>query len=164
MLGNWNKCRESRLGIVLHYDDSTSDAGALEWLLKDPRCHVSYNWIISDDGTLTAVAPEDARAWHAGVCRPSSAQLTYRDANSALYGIAIAASGKDHATPAQLDAVAALCRRLFAKHGWAHSETWRITTHSREAWPRGRKVDCEGTRPHDPVLDPDAIRRRLEAL
>lgn len=166
-LGNWNRLREKRIGIMLHYDDSTSDAGALEWLMRDPRCHVSYTWVVTDDGTVTLVAPKNARAWHAGVCKPSSPRLAYRDANSAFYGLAIAASGKDRATEQQIAAVVALCRDVFREHKWPLTDGWRVTTHAREAWPRGRKVDCEGADAHgrlrtkDYVLDPDVIRARL---
>lgn len=151
-MGNWNSLREERLGVLLHYDDSASDAGAVEWLLQDPRCRVSYNWLVLDSGQLVTVAPEDARAWHAGVCRPSIPALTYHDANSAFYGIAWAGRAGEEVTPAALTAIVALIRRLFQKHHWPTTETWRITGHGAEAWPRGRKIDPTGPNPHRPVL------------
>jgi N-acetyl-anhydromuramyl-L-alanine amidase AmpD len=169
MLGNFNRVRGQRLGIMLHYDDSTSDASGIQWLTKDPACHVSYNIAVQDDGVVVAVTPEDARAWHAGVCKSSGEKLVYTDANSAFYGIAITANAKDHATARQLAAMVDVCVRLFRKHRWPLTQTWRITTHAIEAWPRGRKVDCEGQdadgklRTRNRVLDYEEVRRRVAA-
>lgn len=143
-----------RIGICLHYDGSASDAGGIAWL-KSPECKVSYNFAVRDNGDVVPIAPEDARAYHAGVCRPSVDRLAYTDANSALYGIALTATSGDVVTPAAFDAVVALCQRLYAKHGW--SEPWRITGHSAEAWPRGRKADPEGNGA-TPVLRVAAVR------
>lgn len=150
---NFGKLREPRVGIMLHYDGSGSDDGAVEWLLFDPRCKVSYNWLILDDGTVRDIAPMDARAWHAGICRPSRPELVYADANSAFYGIAVAAKPGDLATSAQVAMVEQLCFALMRRKGW--TEGWRITTHKAEAWPRGRKVDPDG------VLDVEQIRARV---
>lgn len=160
-LGNWNQRREPRIGIMIHYDDSASDPGAKAWLTEDERCKLSYNDLVMDDGLIVPIAPEDARAWHAGICKPSLPTLKYQDANSAFYGMAIAASGKDRATAAQYAAVIKRCRERFAKHQWPLTDTWRVVSHASEAWPRGRKVDCEGPRRGDPVLDLERVRRAL---
>lgn len=147
-----------RIGICLHYDASTSDAGGIEWL-KSPKCKLSYNFAVRDNGEVVEIAPENRRAYHAGVCKPSSdfaAKANYTDANSSFYGIAITATSGDVATEPQKQAVVALCKRLYAKHGW--TEPWRITGHSAEAWPRGRKADPEG-QGAKPVLDIAEIRR-----
>ena len=45
-----------------------------------------------------------------------------------------------------------LIRRIFERHGWHVTETERLTTHSAEAWPRGRKIDPEGPDPNNPIL------------
>lgn len=145
MLGNWNRLREPRQGISLHYDASASDAGAVEWLTEDERCHVSYTKLILDDGKVVEIAPENARQWSEGVCRPSSSKFTYKDANSAFYGIAIAATNGDKIKPAQFESLVVECVALFKKHGWGKHEVWRITSHEKEAWPRKRKVDIAGT-------------------
>jgi len=160
MNGNWNDLREPRQGVLLHYDGSRSDAGAVAWLTKDPRCRVSYHWLILDDGHSVLIAPPSKRAWHAGVCLPSIPQLTYKDANSAFYGIAIAATDGDRATQAQIAKVLELCRWCFLKEGWPLQETWRIRGHFEEAWPRGRKHDPKGSGPI-PVLDVQLIRDKL---
>lgn len=163
-LGNWNRLRGHRGGIMLHYDDSRRDQSAVEWLTIDERCKVSYNDLILDDGHTEPIAPEDARAWHAGVCRPSVTNLAYTDANSYFYGIAIAANGNDHITKKQFDATARRCVELFRKNGWSYLEMWRITSHSKEAWPRGRKVDIEGTRKNDPVCSVESVRSAVQAI
>ncbi len=158
-MANWGKLREPRLGVMLHYDASASDPGAVAWLTRDPRCRVSYNWLVLDNGAAVEVAPAGMRAWHAGVCRPSRADLPYRDANSAFYGIAVAAKAGDTVTPAQLARLLELCRQCFARHRWV--EPWRLVGHHEECWPRGRKVDPLGPDPRRPVLDLPALRRAL---
>jgi N-acetyl-anhydromuramyl-L-alanine amidase AmpD len=159
---NWNKRTERRIGIMVHYDASTSDAGAVAWLTRDPRCKVSYNDIVLDDGRTVAVAPRQARAYHAGVCRSSDPQrLPYKDANSAFYGVAIAAGAGDVVTDAQFHTVCRLCATLFRAEGWSLRETWRIVGHDSEAWPRGRKSDPTGPDPRNPVLSVAAVRANL---
>jgi N-acetyl-anhydromuramyl-L-alanine amidase AmpD len=156
---NWNSVREKRLGICLHYDASRSDKGAVAWLTADPRCTVSYHLIITDDGTIYQIAPLDKRAYHAGVCVSSDPRLPYRDANSALYGVSIAATDGEVCTPAQFDSVVVACDLLAAREGWdLAKEPWRIVGHNTEAHPRGRKLDPIGTNPAKPVLDVAAVR------
>ena len=105
--------REDRQGICLHYDGSGSDRGSVQWF-ADERCKVSYNLLVLDDGSYVRIAPDTARAWHAGRCRPSDpSRLHYGDANSAFYGIAIASSGKHDVTPLQMLTIALLCRLYY---------------------------------------------------
>ena len=160
--GQYNSSlREERIGIMLHYDGSGSDRGAVQWF-ADVRCKVSYNLLALDDGSYVRIAPDSARAWHAARCRPSDpARLHYGDANSALLGIAIASSGKHDVTPLQMLTMALLCRIYYEKHGWNLRDTWRIVGHSSEAWPRGRKTDPEGADPNNPILSVDDIRQLL---
>ncbi len=162
-MGNYHATlREQRLGVMLHYDASTSDRGAVTWLTKDPACRVSYNLLVLDSGEVVEVAPVTARAWHAGICRSSDpSRLPYRDANSAFLGIAVAAGAGDQVTPAQLAAVVRLVRDAFDRSGWLRSETWRIVGHETEAWPRGRKHDPTGPTPARPVLSVAAVRQAV---
>lgn len=159
-MGAWHeKLNEKRVGVCLHYDGSASDKGAIAWLRDDPRCKVSYNWLLLDDASQHTIAPVDARAWHAGVCRPSSPELGYTDANSALYGISIAATDGEVATEAQMEGVARLIVPLFKRHRWSRKDDlWRIVGHDTEAWPRGRKHDPTGSDPEKPVLSVAVIR------
>lgn len=157
---NWGPLRSARGGIMLHYDDSGSDVGALYWLTRDPACRVSYNVLVTDNGVAYVIAPLDRRAWHAGECRPSdAAHLIYRDANSAFYGVAIAAAPGDVATTDQVRGVVEVCTILASRHGWdLRVEPWRITGHAAEAWPRGRKIDPTGPDPLRPVLSVAEVR------
>jgi N-acetyl-anhydromuramyl-L-alanine amidase AmpD len=139
-LGPWNRLLEPRGGVLVHYDGSFSDEGAWRWLRNDPRCRVSYNWLVLDDGTIVDIAPRNARAWHAGECRPSTPELAYRDANSYFYGVAFAAKPKDHVTLAAYQSMLGLVRALGVDHDWL-ADPWRISSHHVEAWPRGRKSD-----------------------
>jgi N-acetyl-anhydromuramyl-L-alanine amidase AmpD len=161
---NWNeKLREPRIGVMLHYDASVSDAGSVAWL-AGPDVKVSYNYIVLDTGNIIPIAPETARAWHAGICRSDDPRLRYSDANSAFYGVSIAATTGDVATLEAKRSVAALCRRFFANHGWSLAETWRIVSHRTQAWPRGRKNDPEGSDLAHPVMNTNEIRGLVAAM
>lgn len=160
--------RESRVAVMLHYDASSSDTGSVAWF-RDPRAAgVGYHFLILDNGRVLQLAPYEARVYHAGVCRPSPALMEigayYRDANSALIGVSIAATDGDRAAPEQLLAVSQVCLEIFEREAWDPAETWRITGHSAEAWPRGRKIDPEGSNPDRPVLNPDLVRFLMTKL
>jgi N-acetyl-anhydromuramyl-L-alanine amidase AmpD len=158
---NWNATlKESRLGVMLHYDGSVSDTGSIAWL-AGPDIKVSYNWIVTDTGNIIGIAPADARAWHAGVCRSPDARLVYRDANSAFYGVSIAATSGDTATVETKRSVVALCRTLFLRHEWPYGEAWRIVSHRAHAYPLGRKNDPEGADLAHPVMSTNEIRGML---
>lgn len=168
----WGKLKGTRQGICLHYDGSRSDAGGLAWLEDDERVRVSYHYYILDDGRILQICPPGMRSWHAGVCKPSRREFTYSDANSAFYGISIAATDGERATEEQLESVVVLCRYLFWLEGWDEADLWRITGHNSEAWPRGRKVDPEGDRSQrpdnpfkdlPPVLSVEDVRTRFAA-
>lgn len=164
---NWNELKEKRIGVMLHYDASVSDASAIAWLATDPRCKVSYNWIVMDSGNIIPLAPTDKRAWHAGFCRSDDPRLKYRDANSAFYGISLAATIGDVATREAKLSIAALCLTLFSVHKWPLTEIWRIVSHGSQAvygphdpkaGERGRKSDPEGSDKAHPVMSTNEIR------
>lgn len=160
---NWGQLREPRLGIMLHYSGEAKqvDSALIHWMRYGADCRVSYNWIVCDDGLEEEIAPPTARAWHAGVCRPGSAVYTYQDANSAFYGMAIATGPGAPVTQFAFRTIVRLCRQLFKQHGWDPHETWRITGHHLEAWPRGRKIDPRGPDPAHPVLDLSLVRKSI---
>lgn len=149
--------REPRIGVMLHFDGSGTDRGAVDWF-GDPKCKVSYQYLVLDDGNFVRIAPDSARAWHAGVCRPSSPRLQYHDANSAFFGIAIASNDVVEATALQMLTTAMLVRQYFDAQRWALDELWRIVGHDTEAWPRGRKTDPTGPRQQNPILSVASIR------
>ena len=163
---NHGNLRQDRVGVMLHYDASRSDAGAVEWL-GHPDCRVSYNWLVLDDGTVAEIAPADRRGWHAGKCRPRSDGPQYKDANSAFYGVSAAHSGSpgEPITEKQLTAIAKLVARLFGVHGWTLPvDRQRIVSHSSEAWPRGRKTDPEGGDKSRPILTVGMVVKAMGAL
>lgn len=153
---------------MLHYDGSTTDEGGLSWF-RNPDCKGGYQLLAFDDGNYARIAPDSARAWHAGVCRPSSALLQYSDANSAFYSIAGATNDRVDITPVQLLTIAWQVRRWFKAEGWDPvTELWRITGHEQEAWPRGRKTDPSGGDALNPIFSVEQVRQlvpliRLEA-
>lgn len=162
--GQYNsRLRDDRIGVLLHFDASVSDAGAVAWF-GDPRCKVSYQLLVLDDGSYVRIAPDTARAWHAGRCRPSSEKLDYTDANSAFYGLAVATNDRVDVTPLQMLTTAWLTRRYFEAHGWPLTELWRIVGHETEAWPRGRKNDPSGGLGSNPILSVDDIRQLVPRI
>lgn len=165
----WSRTpREPRVGIMLHYDQSATDAGGLEWLLRDARAGVSYHEVYTRSGIAVPVAPWEAAAWHAGGCRRSAAVPAYSHGNSAWYGLAVMAhdegvrSPREHATERQLGLLVERCCWIFRRHRWKISETrWRITGHADEAWPRGRRSDPYGPDPAAPVLSVADVQWRV---
>lgn len=168
--GRYGTVAAPRMGVMLHYDGSMSDAGSVSWF-GDPRCHVSYQTLVLDDGSWVRIAPDDRRAWHAGWCKTSDELLLpYRDANSAFYGVAVATTDGVDVTLIQALTVAWLVRSYFQLEGWSIADTHRIVGHSAEAvYPvghrlagqRGRKTDPEGTDPLNPILSVQDIRDLL---
>lgn len=156
----WGALREPRIGVMIHFDASSSDAGGVAWF-SDPKCNVSYQFLVLDDGGFVRIAPDDARAWHAGACQPSDPRLPYKDANSAFYGIAAATNEKTDVTPLQTATIAFLTRLYFNRHSWPVTDLWRIVGHRTEAWPRGRKSDPEGADLANPILAVGDIRQLL---
>ena len=156
----WSGLKEPRQGVMLHWDGSGSDLGGLSWL-QNPDIKAGYNIVVGDDGSWGILAPLASRAWHAGVCRPSSGAPKYKDANSAFYGISILNGGKEDVTQRQVLTAAWLAARLFEREDWSRHDHRRVVTHSSEAWPRGRKVDPEGKDPLNPILSADDVRTLL---
>jgi len=167
--GHYNDLLEKRIGVMIHYDASGTDAGAMAWFAhKD--CKVSYHYLVLDDGGYVTIAPLDKRAWHAGVCKPSDPKLVYTDGNSAFYGIAAATNDRVDITPLQLLTIAWLTRKLFAREGWPTTDLWRITGHREEAvyktghakaGQRGRKSDPQGGSLDNPIFSPADVRQVL---
>ena len=121
--------------LLLHYTDMPTAEAAIAWL-ADPRSQVSCHYVVAEDGAITQMVPESARAWHAGV----SAWKGEGDVNSRSIGIEIANLGHDHGYPdfpdAQIAAVIALGRDICARHAIRPE---RVLAHSDVA--PGRKRD-----------------------
>ena len=68
--------------VVLHYTEMKPVETALQRLC-DPTAQVSAHYLISEEGQVTRLVPEEKRAWHAG----ASYWRGHKDVNSASIGI-----------------------------------------------------------------------------
>jgi len=121
--------------ILLHYTGMHTAEAALERLC-DPAAKVSAHYVITEDGTLHALVPEDKRAWHAGM----SYWAGERDINSRSIGIELVNGGHEFGyapfPEAQIAALITLCRNISARYTIPPA---RVLGHSDVA-PR-RKLD-----------------------
>jgi N-acetylmuramoyl-L-alanine amidase len=101
--------------LVLHYTGMPDEASARA-RLTDPAAEVSAHYLVSEDGAVTRLVPEERRAWHAGV----SHWRGHEALNARSIGIEIVNPGHDWGYrdfPAlQMGAVSALCRDILARH------------------------------------------------
>jgi N-acetylmuramoyl-L-alanine amidase len=95
--------------IILHYTGMETAQAALDWLCRE-ESQVSSHYFVHEDGSVDQLVAEDRRAWHAG----KSVWKGETDINSRSIGIEIANAGHlaglPDFPPAQIDAVAELCR------------------------------------------------------
>src|SRR3546814_7713687 len=118
--------------VVLHYTEMKPVESALERLC-DPGAEVSAHYLISEDGEVTLLVPEDKRAWHAG----QSYWRGHKDVNSASIGIELDhpghALGYREFAEAQIDALIPLLHRILQRydvpraHVVGHSEDRKST-------------------------------------
>ena len=111
-------CNERKLPIsmvVLHYTEMKPVETALDRLC-DPEAQVSAHYLITEDGEVTLLVPEDKRAWHAGV----SSWRGIRDVNSASIGIELDHPGHGLGyrpfADAQIDALIPLLARIVKRY------------------------------------------------
>ena len=94
MIERWSpNCDERRAPvsmIVLHYTGMIDGPSAID-RLTDLEAKVSAHYVVSEDGTITHLVPEDKRAWHAG----RSYWRGVTDVNSASVGIEIVNPGHE---------------------------------------------------------------------
>ncbi len=121
--------------VILHYTGMETGAAAENWLCAS-ESEVSAHYLVHEDGRVVQMVRESDRAWHAG--RASWKGLS--DVNSFSIGVEIVNPGPLAGFPdfpdAQIEAVAALCRDVCARHGIAPE---RVLAHSDVA--PGRKID-----------------------
>lgn len=131
-------CNERALPItmaVLHYTEMKPVETALD-RLTDPEAQVSAHYLISEDGIVTRLVPEEQRAWHAG----ASFWRGIKDVNSASIGIELDHPGhaggyREFAKP-QIDALVPLLARIVKDHNIPRAN---VVAHSDVA--PARKVD-----------------------
>lgn len=101
--------------IVLHYTGMQDAQAAIE-RLSDPESRVSAHYMVSEDGAITHMVPEDKRAWHAG----RSYWRGIVDVNSASVGIEIANPGHEFGyvpfPDAQIASVVRLVHAIKDRH------------------------------------------------
>lgn len=118
--------------IVIHSTGGSALSG-LRWL-TNPRSGVSSHYVIDRAGTIFQLVDDAHRAWHAG----DSALGGVGDVNDFSLGVELAhADGEDY-PPAQLLALADLCRAKMAAYAIPVD---RVVSHRVVALPTGRKAD-----------------------
>ena len=117
--------------VVLHYTAMESCKAAMARLC-DPASEVSAHYLIDYDGTVHALVPEAARAWHAGAGQWRGLD----DLNSRSIGVELA---NDGAEPFAAPQMAALERLLAGIMGRWGIEPAAVIGHSDMA--PGRKFD-----------------------
>lgn len=121
--------------LLLHYTGMASAAKAIDWLAR-PESKVSCHYVVAEDGEITQMVAERARAWHAG----RSFWAGETDINSCSIGIEIQnpghACGYDDFCAAQIDAVTRLAADIVARHAIPPA---RVLAHSDVA--PSRKID-----------------------
>ena len=101
--------------LVMHYTDMLSADAAIARLC-DPEAGVSAHYVISETGEVTALVPEEMRAWHAG----ESAWRGHASLNARSIGIEIANPGHSNGytrfPEAQIQALIELSQEIIARH------------------------------------------------
>lgn len=96
--------------IVLHYTAMASCADA-QARLCDPEAEVSAHYLISEQGEVVALVPEELRAWHAG----AGAWGGVSDVNSRSIGIELDHPGKGSFAEPQMVALETLLADLMRR-------------------------------------------------
>jgi N-acetylmuramoyl-L-alanine amidase len=154
---NWNErtCPVSML--VIHYTELPFDEALAR--LIDPEAQVSAHYLISEQGEVIRLVPEDKRAWHAG----ASAWRGQRDVNSASIGIELDhpghAGGYRAFTPAQITALVPLVHRIVREYNIPRAN---VVGHSDVA--PARKIDPGELFPWEVLADHHLCLPRPESL
>lgn len=121
--------------LILHYTGMETGQAAESWLCA-PESEVSAHYVVHEDGRIVQMVRESDRAWHAG----KGSWKGRCDVNSFSIGVEMVNPGPLGDFPdfpdTQIEAVAALCRGICARHGIAPE---RVLAHS-DVSP-GRKID-----------------------
>lgn len=117
--------------VVLHYTGMESCKAAHDRLC-DPAYEVSAHYLISEQGRVDALVPEEMRAWHAG----AGSWQGLGDINSRSIGIEIANTSTHPYPEAQMSALEGLLPQIMAR--WSIGPEG-VIGHSDMA--PGRKID-----------------------
>ncbi|WP_114951413.1 N-acetylmuramoyl-L-alanine amidase [Sphingosinicella terrae] len=101
--------------VVLHYT-GMADADAAIDRLRDPEAKVSCHYLVTEDGRVLRMVPEEKRAWHAG----SSYWRGVHGVNAVSIGIEIVNPGHELGyrpfPKAQMDALLPLLDGIVKRH------------------------------------------------
>lgn len=101
--------------VVIHYTEMKPVETALERLC-DPEAGVSAHYLITEEGRVIRLVPEEKRAWHAG----ASYWRGHKDVNSASVGIELDHPGHElgyrEFSEAQFEALVPLVARIVKEH------------------------------------------------
>jgi N-acetylmuramoyl-L-alanine amidase len=135
---------------VVHYTEMKPVETALD-RLTDPEAGVSAHYLITEEGEVIQLVPEDKRAWHAG----KSFWRGITDVNSASIGIELDHPGHDAANggyrnfaEAQIDALIPLLARIVKQYDIPRAN---VVAHSDIA--PARKIDPGELFPWDRLAD-----------
>ena len=117
--------------IVLHYTAMEDVHAARAWLCN-PKAEVSAHYLISPQGEVAQLVPEDQRAWHAGAGRWGDIE----DVNSHSIGIELSNTGSTPFAAPLMDALEALLPQIMRR--WSIPPE-RVIAHSDLA--PDRKID-----------------------
>lgn len=176
-----------RRGIMLHFDDSSSDASGIGWF-RSPQFKLSYNRAYADDGRRVRLTESITHAaWHAGVCKIEDGVIKaklasgyeYGAANTAYYGLCVIAGLGDLTHDQQFTSLVYDAAVICRYHGWTEADLDRVIVgHNEKAifnprdnptrkdlWGKlGRKIDPIGTNPNHPVLSIVSTRFAVATL
>ena len=149
--------------LMLHYTGMKDAASAIAWL-RNPESKVSCHYLVSEDGQILRMVPEEKRAWHAG----RSYWRGIQNLNSCSIGIEIVNPGHEFGyrplPDAQMRSVIALSAAIVARHGIAPAN---VVGHSDIAparkqdpgelfpWARLAKLRLALPRPTRNLMDPN---------
>ena len=121
--------------VVLHYTEMKPVETALDKLC-DPDAGVSAHYLISEEGVVTRLVPEEYRAWHAG----ASYWRGHKDVNSASIGIELDHPGHElgyrEFAETQFEALVPLLARIVQQYDIPRAN---VVAHSDVA--PARKID-----------------------
>lgn len=132
---NFNDRAQPVSMLVLHYTGMQDAASAID-RLTSASSRVSAHYLVTEEGDIVRMVPEEKRAWHAG----ESWWRGMSDINSASIGIELVNPGHEWGyrpfTDAQIGALLPLMHDIVARHGITRGN---IVGHSDIA--PARKVD-----------------------
>lgn len=112
---NWDERALPLNMVVLHYTEMKPVETALE-RMTDPDAKVSAHYLITEEGEVIRLVPEEKRAWHAG----ASYWRGHKDVNSASIGIELDhpghALGYREFSEAQFEALVPLLHRIVQQY------------------------------------------------